>query len=626
MTSNGFQTQSVPKRRRLSLVKKTAFSAIVTAVFFVALEVGLAWLGVQPVSADEDSFIAFRAYRKLFEQTQAPTGTVYVTNPQKIQFFNQQQFPALKPSDGFRIFCLGGSTTYGHPYDDRMSFSAWLRESLPFADGSKSWEVINAGGISYASYRVARLLEELTEYEPDLFIIYTGHNEFLEHRTYSTVNSAPAFLRLFGRLAIRFRTYALLKSLWGPTRQRTRKTVLPTEVQPILDETVGPESYVRDDDLRKQIVTHCEFNLTRMVKKARSVGAEVIFVTPASNLRGISPFKSQHTPGLSRSDQFRSEADYAEAENLLAEGEPERALEVIKNAVQLNERHAGIQFLRGQILWELGRFSEARVAFERALSEDVCPLRAIPEVVDTVRRVARNEGVSLVDFEEDISACATHQIAGDDWFLDHVHLTVAGYHRLAEQLLEQMAEDKTVAIEPSWSDESRAAIADVIQSRMNPRERGAALRNLSKVLGWAGKLEEAGKLSDRALALAPDDPETLYQAGIVAEDRGDLPTAEARYRDAVRIAPEFLAAYLNLSVVLGRQEKLIEAAEVIELALRLQPDSVQLLANRATVAELQGDYQTAIQFLSEAVRHARGAERAEVGSRLIDMRLRASDQ
>ncbi len=62
----------------------------------------------------------------------------------------------------------------------------------------KPIEVINVGGISYASYRIAAILDEVLQHEPDLVVIYMGHNEFLEARTYdkqmlvpSTV--APAF-------------------------------------------------------------------------------------------------------------------------------------------------------------------------------------------------------------------------------------------------------------------------------------------------------------------------------------------------------------------------------------------------------------------------------------------------
>ena len=42
----------------------------------------------------------------------------------------------------YRIFCLGGSTTYGRPYNDTTSFAGWLRELLPVADPQRRWEVI----------------------------------------------------------------------------------------------------------------------------------------------------------------------------------------------------------------------------------------------------------------------------------------------------------------------------------------------------------------------------------------------------------------------------------------------------------------------------------------------------
>ncbi len=83
----------------------------------------------------------------------------------------------------FRIVCLGGSATYGRPFFDHTSFAGWLRAFLPKADPSRKWEVINAGAISYASYRVKGLMAELARFEPDLFIVYMGHNEFLERRT-----------------------------------------------------------------------------------------------------------------------------------------------------------------------------------------------------------------------------------------------------------------------------------------------------------------------------------------------------------------------------------------------------------------------------------------------------------
>ena len=82
----------------------------------------------------------------------------------------------------FRIFCLGGSTVQGSPFAIETAFSTWLELSLQAAEPKRQWDVVNCGGVSYASYRLVPILEEVLGYEPDLIILYTGHNEFLEDR------------------------------------------------------------------------------------------------------------------------------------------------------------------------------------------------------------------------------------------------------------------------------------------------------------------------------------------------------------------------------------------------------------------------------------------------------------
>ena len=47
-------------------------------------------------------------------------------------------------------------------------------------------------------------MEELAQYAPDLFIIYTGQNEFLERRTYQGLSDSSSLLT--GPLSLVFRT------------------------------------------------------------------------------------------------------------------------------------------------------------------------------------------------------------------------------------------------------------------------------------------------------------------------------------------------------------------------------------------------------------------------------------
>jgi hypothetical protein len=197
--------------RELPFWKGAILSLVAIGLFFGFLEGVLAIVGVRPMLMHEDPFVGFVSNVPLFVPEMNSAGRqILSTAANKQRHFNRQQFYKKKPTGTYRIFCLGGSTTYGRPYNDATSFAGWLRELLPSADPRRRWEVINAGGISYASYRVARLMNELVLYEPDLFIIYSGHNEFLEERSYGALRDAPGAIKSTAALLARTRTWAAM--------------------------------------------------------------------------------------------------------------------------------------------------------------------------------------------------------------------------------------------------------------------------------------------------------------------------------------------------------------------------------------------------------------------------------
>jgi hypothetical protein len=142
--------------RRVPLWQAVALPIFSVLVFLILLEGVPVLLGVQPVTVAEDPLVGFSGNVPLFAPVPGPGGRqLTTTSHNKINFFNAQVFLLERPPGTYRIFSLGGSTTFGHPYDDKASFSGWLRQLLPVTDSRKKWEAINAGGISYASYRVA---------------------------------------------------------------------------------------------------------------------------------------------------------------------------------------------------------------------------------------------------------------------------------------------------------------------------------------------------------------------------------------------------------------------------------------------------------------------------------------
>ncbi len=606
-----------PPARTIPLWQRLLLLVVSTALFLGLIELALGLAGFRPKLYDEDPYVGFSSVLPLFARQEAPGGgAVWRTAPGKLRLFNDQSFPTGKAAGTYRIFCVGGSTTYGRPYDDRTSFCGWLREMLPVADPSRRWEVVNAGGVSYASYRVALLMEELAGYEPDLFVIYSGHNEFLESRTYEHILATPRAVRGLGALAAHTRLYAALDDAFARLRKAGaepagERSVLEAEVGTATELAVGPSAYERDPEQRRAILEHYRFNLARMVDIARSAGAGAILVEPAANLRHQSPFRSQHGDGVAPADAQRCEAAVAAARSALAANDPDAAERAILEALDIDDRWADGHFVAGRMFYREGRPREARAAYERALVEDVCPLRAAPDMLEIVADVAADREAPLVHFARWAEDHSPDGIPGEELFLDHVHPTIAAHRELAALLVEEMVAEGIVRPVAGWGPEAVEQIADRIESGLDRRDHARALSNLSKVMAWAGKLEEARRHAARAVELFPEDGMVRYQAGLTADLAGDYEAAEAHYRRAVELTPQADVAQGNLAIVLERRGALAEAVEHHRLALAHATDESRERhrANLANALRLRGlqaydgdDYATARASLEEARR------------------------
>jgi len=517
------------RHRRSRFVLRAALPGGVAAlmamvILFTVAEGLLAAAGVIPRALTEDPWVGFSGRAPLFVPT--PDGRAWETAANKRDYFPVQSFPEEKSPDTVRVFCLGGSTTAGRPYGDDTSYCAWLRELLPAADPSRRWEVVNAGGISYASYRVARVMEELLAHAPDVFIIYTGHNEFLERRTYDPLRRAQDRWGWLTRLLDETRVYTIVARAVG-TRPRRAGEPLPEEVAPILDRSVGPEAYVRDDAFAREVAAHFEANLRRMAAMARAAGAKVVFVTPASNVADCAPFKSE--PDASLEDAGRRALA---ACRRAAEADPARYAECLSIDPRLPEALYGAGCAR----LEAGDLAEARRLLGAARDEDICPLRASTPLVEAVRRVALEEGAAVVDYVALLDR-ETGGLPGDGQFVDHVHPGIGGHGRLARALVRGLCE---AGVLPAGDvdDAAYGAVAARVEARVDDADRARALRTLARVYAWAGKHEQSRDFAARAFALAPDDPENREQLALLTLSASQRAALDGRSREALELAGE----------------------------------------------------------------------------------------
>ena len=336
----------------LEFVRPWLAGLVVATAILLVMEGSLRLAGIGDPAQRGDPFTGFSGQVRLFERVVDGDGGEWFRTAESLAGFNRQRFPATKPPGTTRIFCLGGSTTYGRPFEHGTSFCGWLEQMLKRAAPSRNWEVANAGGISYASYRIAVLMEELLAYEPDLFILYSGHNEYLEKRTYRWIADLPRGVVDLAAWSARSHLFGALQSLVDRVAPRgvpnnTDQTELQPDVNELLNSSAGFDLYNRNSLQRARAVRHYRYNLTRINELAENAGARVLWIMPAANLKDMSPFKSE--AGERLSPRARNEIARIMAQIKAHEGDPETLLQLAERAVGLDPAFADIPIARQRI-------------------------------------------------------------------------------------------------------------------------------------------------------------------------------------------------------------------------------------------------------------------------------------
>jgi len=143
--------------------------------------------------------------------------------------------------------------------------------------------------------------------------------------------------------------------------------------------------------------------------------------------------------------------------------------------------------------------------------------------------------------------------------------------------------------------------------RLPASVRWAALAAAVAALAWQG----------RSYAMIFHDEETLWTYTVGHNPRawaaqgnlgyalfraGHVPEAIERYREALRLEPDYAEAHYNLGTALLRTNQVAAAIAEYEAALRLQPASAEMHNNLATALAESGRMPEAIAHLEEAVR------------------------
>ena len=288
------------------------------------------------------------------------------------------------------------------------------------------------------------IFDEIIEYDPDLVLIYSGNNEFLENLVYRPMHlgtpwSHSALLRI-------------LHASWQALTTKPPNVVdaknfgRADQVATRLSWAFNKASRARQDPEQFQaLLDHYRYNLESMVAECNRRGVDVMLMTVPVNLKDWIPNVSAHRADLTQEDLAEWQVAFREGVVALEEGNHQQAIEALTRATELDDQHAESRFYLGKALHREGQYSRAKVEFIKALEQDAYPFRAIPQFDAVLRSVGETHDAPVVDIVAILEQGTEDNIIGMDALIDYVHPSVPSNEKIAHALLLAMMDEGLVA-------------------------------------------------------------------------------------------------------------------------------------------------------------------------------------
>jgi tetratricopeptide (TPR) repeat protein len=328
-------------------------------------------------------------------------------------------FLKQKPENGYRIFVLGGSTTAGFPYGYNIMFPRILNFRLNDIFPDKQIEVVNTAMSAVNSYTLLDFMDEILAKQPDVLLIYAGHNEFygaLGVGSTESLGKNPKVIYTYLKLR-RFKTFLLIRDFVGLLRKGAAKiTTGSSTIDPsstLMARIVAEQTIPYKSKLYELGMSQYRENLHRIFTKAQKKGVPIIISELVSNIKDQPPFVSV------KADTFPTAA---------------HAYEI------------------GKKLEVQQQYQDARTALYYAKDLDALRFRAAEEMNNIVHEVAAEFNAPVVPIKDYFEAKSEHGLIGHNLIVEHLHPNVDGYFVMADAFLHTMKDNHFIS--DRW-DESR---------------------------------------------------------------------------------------------------------------------------------------------------------------------------
>ena len=353
-------------------------------------------------------------------------------------------FSKQKPLDNFRIIIQGGSTAAGFPFGRWASLQGMLEQRFKRLYPNKNIEIINTAMAAVNSYTLLDFVDEIIAQQPDLVLIYAGHNEYLGIMGVgSAIGGKGGRLATVLHLAFKdWRLYQLMQRgynkiiLGEQPLQRTDKS--------LMSQVAKEKDIALDSELFELGIKQFSNNMSSLLSKYQAAGVPVVLGNLVSNESGQVPFSSV---GHVNWKNIRANVATAKVSPPLFSITPDLTSKDI----------AANYFEYGLYMQAQGRHKQAKLAFVLAKEHDLLRFRAPSQFNQTITTLAKQYEAGLVDVQALFAEYSEGGIIGNKLMLEHLHPTIEGYFLLAEAYSDYIVEQQFLGTATKFSVEQARA-------------------------------------------------------------------------------------------------------------------------------------------------------------------------
>lgn len=329
----------------------------------------------------------------------------YFYTVQRVPHSNGDLFDEVKKKNAFRVFVLGESSAAGYPFLPLGSFSHYLSDRLKLVYPSSKIEVVNLGLTAVNSFTLRDLFPGVLDQQPDLILIYTGHNEYYGALGVGSMESLGTSREMVNFLLYlnKFKTAILIRNI---IRGILKLFSGDEGASGTLMSRMAKDQFIEyESDTYRKGIEQFEGNMEDILVMAKEKNVPVVLSTLVSNLKDQPPFVSI------KSEKYPP---------------------------------AGTIFKQAELSLNSGNIEAADSLFRFAKDLDGLRFRAPEELNMKIKSLCGRFNLPLVDADSAFAFVSSGNIVGNNLMTDHLHPTLRGYQIIGKLFFDKMKESNLV--------------------------------------------------------------------------------------------------------------------------------------------------------------------------------------